>query len=339
MREAQPWALISIPFGEKTRRLENLLIQAYRRLPQTNHVDTIKGIGEVTAAILTAVIRDINRFETPNSLVKYFGTHPIEASSGAERDGSPRGPKRYVISKCGNDLVRAYLWMAALSAISHNPAVKPLYQRVVAKHPEERAIAVGHAMRKLLHLVFAIWKSGKPFDPKHYPWDKPAHVPGSARPSAAAATEPPTKQNQAAGHTESALPAEKVVTAARPEIIPQATTPTAPSAGFAPVADDACLDFAHIKRQLPMSRVMDHLGLTPALRGSGAQRRCACPIHRGDGRARTFSVNLDKDVFSCHKCKANGDVIDLWAALHKQSLRAAALDLVRTFGLISSAPC
>src|SRR5262245_306341 len=25
-------------------------------------------------------------------------------------------------------------------------------------------------MRKLLHLVYAIWKTGKPFDAKHYPW-------------------------------------------------------------------------------------------------------------------------------------------------------------------------
>jgi hypothetical protein len=33
-------------------------------------------------------------------------------------------------------------------------------------------------MRKLLHLVFAIWKTNKPFDPAHYPWHTPAHVEG-----------------------------------------------------------------------------------------------------------------------------------------------------------------
>ena len=40
-------------------------------------------------------------------------------------------------------------------------------------------------------------------------------------------------------------------------------------------------------------------------------------------------------VFACHHaaCGKQGDVIDLWAALHGQSLRAAALDLARTFGL------
>jgi DNA primase len=81
--------------------------------------------------------------------------------------------------------------------------------------------------------------------------------------------------------------------------------------------------------------VLSHLGLTGRLRGSGPQRRCACPIHRGDGRGRTFSVNLDDNVFCCFeaRCGKQGDVIDLWAALHHLSLQAAALDLVNTFGL------
>src|SRR5436305_15169100 len=80
------------------------------------------------------------------------------------------------MSRRGNDLVRRYLWMAALSAIRCNPAVKALYARVVAKQPQQKAVAVGHAMRKLLYLAFAIWKSGRPFNPDHYPWQAPAHV-------------------------------------------------------------------------------------------------------------------------------------------------------------------
>ena len=77
------------------------------------------------------------------------------------------------------------------------------------------------------------------------------------------------------------------------------------------------------------------LGLSGRLRGGGPQRRCACPLHRGDARGRTFRVNLDENVFHCFdaRCGRKGDVIDLWAAIHGLSLRAAALDLVRTFGL------
>jgi DNA primase len=71
------------------------------------------------------------------------------------------------------------------------------------------------------------------------------------------------------------------------------------------------------------------------LRGGGPQRRCACPIHRGDGRGRTFSVNLSDNVFCCFdsRCGKQGDVIDLWAAVKQLSLREAALDLLHTFNL------
>ena len=71
------------------------------------------------------------------------------------------------------------------------------------------------------------------------------------------------------------------------------------------------------------------------LRGPSAQKRCACPIHRTDGRSRTFSVNLDKNVFHCFEatCQKKGDVIDLWAALQQMSVREPAVDLVRTFDL------
>jgi DNA primase len=101
------------------------------------------------------------------------------------------------------------------------------------------------------------------------------------------------------------------------------------------VGESSYLDFAHLKRQLPLARVLDQLGLAARLRGSGPQRRCACPLHRGDARGRTFSVNLNDNVFQCFdkKCGQKGDVLDLWAAVHGMSLREAALDVVRTFGL------
>jgi transposase len=299
--------------GARQKRLENLLVGAYRALPAPNHLDTIPGVGAVTAAVLTAFTLDIGRFATPGQLVAYFGVLPHEVSSGVDRDGQARGPRRYVMSRRGNDLVRRYLGMAALSAVRCNPAVRALYARVVAKHPGRKAVAVGHAMRKLLHLAFAIWKTGRPFDPDHYPWHAPAVDGGAAG------------EGQAAGHTRTATPAQPVVTAACTD-----TVADDGPAGHAPL-----LDFAHVKQQLPLARVLDHLGLTGRLRGAGAQRRCACPLHRGDARGRTFSVNLDAGVFQCFDktCARRGDVIDLWAGVRGLSLRDAALDLVHTFGL------
>jgi transposase len=310
----------------RQKRLETLLTEAYRALPRPNHLATIPGIGAVTAAVLTAFIQDIDRFASPNQLVAYFGVLPIEIGSGVDRDGQPRASRRYVMSPRGNDLVRRYLWMAALSAVRCNPAVRALYRRVVPKHPDKKAIAIGHAMRKLLHLVFALWKTGQPFDPGHFPWEKPTPgIPDIPPADAETPADVGTDRDQAAGLEPAVEPAQEVVTAACEDSV-------ATEEG---VGEDSCIDFAHLKRQLSMARLFEHLGLAGRLRGSGPQRRCACPIHRADGRGRTFSVNLQENVFHCFdtRCNQPGDVIDLWAALHQMSLRAAALDLVRTFNL------
>jgi transposase len=302
----------------RQKRLEIMMVSAYRALPVPNHFDTIPGIGAVTAAVLTAFILDLDRFATPNKLVAYFGVLPVEASSGIDRDGQPRPSRRYVMSPRGNDLVRRYLWMAALSAVTCNPAVRPLYLRLVAKHPQRKAVAIGHAMRKLLHLVFAIGKSGKPFDPNHYPWAKPGHV-------VTASDSDRSVGEQAAGLKRTAEPARTEVTAARGDSV----------ASAASSEEGGAVDFAHLKSQLRMVQVLDQLGLTGRLRGSGTQQRYACPIHRGDGRGRTFSVNVAAGVFQCFakECGAKGDVIDLWAAVRGLSSREAAVDLVRTFAL------
>jgi hypothetical protein len=258
--------------------------------------------------------------------VSYFGVRPVEAQSGVDRQGRPRPSRRLMMSRRGNDLVRRYLWMAALSAVRVNPAVRALYRRVAAKHPDHTGIAIGHAMRKLLHLVFAVWTTGKPFDPKHYPWERATDpvVPdpedaSEARAALVGSTEEPTP-----GH-KSEAPTQEVVTGAGAVSVPDPARPD----------QHPFIDFAHLKRQLPLARVLDQLGLTARLRGPGAQRRCACPIHRGDGRGRSFSVNLEENVFCCFdaKCQQKGDVIDLWAAVHKLDLRRAAEDLIRTFGL------
>jgi hypothetical protein len=186
----------------------------------------------------------------------------------------------------------------------------------------QRLADLVHVMRKLLHLTFAIWKTGQPFDPKHYPWGGE-----NTSPSVDGSME----DVQAAGLRKGPEPIRQEVATACPATVADAT----PTVEVPSPAAGVWLDFTHLKRQLPMARVLDHLGLTPRLKGAGAQRRCACPIHRGDGRGRTFSVNLETNAYQCFdaRCASQGDVIDLWAALHQRDLRAAALDLVHVFAL------
>jgi transposase len=347
-------------------QLRDLLSTAYTALPASGHLQvvTVPGIGMATAAVLIAQTVDINRFATPDHFVGYFGVFPEENSSGVDKYGNPVPPGTMRMSPKGNDLVRHYLWNAARSAILHNKVIHALYSRLKAKG-KRGDVALGQCMRKLLHLVYAVWKTNRPFDDQHCQGDTPraATAPsaaantgsdregpaarhdqtppqvlsgdapsdseGPARTSAAA----PAGNETAVGHKRD-VPAEEVVTTANPTVAPK-PPPVKP----VPRADRAArpkVDFAFLRQQVSMEQVLQELGLLHTLRGRGLQRRGPCPLHGQPHNTQpTFSAHLGKHLFQCFHadCRAQGNVLDLWAAVHQLPLYEAALHLAETFGL------
>jgi transposase len=199
------------------KHLKHLLSNTFAELPETGHrqIVTIPGIGPATAAVLVAKIVNIHRFETADHLVGYFGVFPEEDRSGVDRRGQPLPAVTMHMCQKGNDLVRGYLWNAARVAIRHNPAIRALYCRLKSRG-KRGDVALGHCMRKLLHLVFAVWKTDLPFNADHYPWENP----DSAQPVAVAATDAVAADDEtkmAVGHKQD-VPAEKVVTPATSSI-------------------------------------------------------------------------------------------------------------------------
>ena len=102
------------------------------------------------------------------------------------------------------------------------------------------------------------------------------------------------------------------------------------------------LDFAALRRQVTLRQVLQHLGVLHRFRnssGAGSQLRGPCPLHQSRSeRGRTFSVDLQRNIFRCFNpsCAAQGNVLDLCAAYHGLPLHAAALHLAETFGVIPS---
>jgi len=333
-------------------KMRDLLGTAFADLPASGHrqLITIPGIGAATAAVLTAKIIDIDRFETADHLVGYFGIFPQESSSGVDKDGKPLPAGTMCMSPKGNDLVRHYLWNAARVGIRFNPALRALYARLRAKG-KRGDVAIGHCMRKLVHLVFAVWKTNRPFDEHHYPWEpsdnqvsppapRVTDTPGVSAPVPAAlpvvvASLSEPANEKAAGHKRE-TPAEKVVTTATSSVDPAmpavnpATTP-APTTTARP-----SVDFAFLRAQVTMEQVLRHLGLFDRLRGRGQQRRGICPLHaQPDDREPTLSIHLGKKLFHCFQaqCAAQGNVLDFWAAVHHLPIYEAALHLAETFHL------
>jgi transposase len=61
--------------------------------------------------------------------------------------------------------VRASLYMPGLVALKHNNAIRAMKERLKANGKAPKQIVCA-AMRKLLHYVYGVLKSGQPFDPK-----------------------------------------------------------------------------------------------------------------------------------------------------------------------------
>jgi transposase len=309
-------------------KLRQLLADAFAALPPAPHrqLVTIPGIGTATAAALVAKTVAIDRFATPEQFVGYFGAFPEEHSSGVDKQGKPLPPGTLRMSRKGSDLVRHYLWNAARAAIAHNPAIRALYKRLKARG-KRGDVALGHCMRKLLHLAFAVWKTNRPFDAQHFPWEPAQDGPRSPAPAPAAAG----GNDKAVGHKRGEPASEVVTTAASTVAAPPPPVKPAPAG---PPAARPRVDFAFVRQQVTLAQALEHLGLLADLRGRGQQRRGACPIHsRPDDPQRTFSAHLGKNAFQCFHadCGAHGNVLDFWAAVHHLPLYEAALHLAETF--------
>jgi transposase len=125
---------------------------------QRDLLDSIPGLGELTIATLLAEVPNILAFETAAQLAAYAGVTPRQFRSGS----SIHRPTH--ISKCGNARLRAALYFPAMVALRHNPIIRAFGHRLKATGHVGKSIVVA-AMRKLLHLVYGVLKSGRPFDP------------------------------------------------------------------------------------------------------------------------------------------------------------------------------
>jgi transposase len=127
---------------------------------QRDLLDSIQGIGPLTASKLLSEYGDMRHFETVREVVAFAGLNPQHHQSGSSIRSKTS------ISKMGQASIRAALYMPAINAKRFNPLLRPFVERLQQRGVSEMEIVVA-LMRKLLHLAFGVLKSGQPFDP-HY---------------------------------------------------------------------------------------------------------------------------------------------------------------------------
>lgn len=117
---------------------------------------SIKSIGNQVGSNMLMVLRSYD-FNSAEQVAAYLGLIPVERCSGTSFKG------RAHLSKTGSSQIRAKLYFSALRAIRHNPHIKSLYDRLLARGKSKMS-ALGAAMRKLVHLCYGVLKTGLAYD-------------------------------------------------------------------------------------------------------------------------------------------------------------------------------
>ena len=124
-------------------------------------ITTIPGMGFRMGAMILAEIGDFSCFSSPDKILAYAGLSPSTYQSGHLTNGYAHMEKR------GS----RYLRYAIFNATKYVCRWEPAFAAYLAKKRAEGKhynVAVSHAAKKLVRLIFAMEKSRQPFRPSPY---------------------------------------------------------------------------------------------------------------------------------------------------------------------------
>lgn len=118
-------------------------------------VGSLKGVGFITLIKVVAETQGFANISSRAQLTSYAGLDVVENQSGNKRG-------RTKISGKGNSHLRKAMYMPALSVVKWLPEYKVMYKRLCERKPAKK-IALTAVMRKLLCLIYTLWKKDEEY--------------------------------------------------------------------------------------------------------------------------------------------------------------------------------
>lgn len=146
---------------EKIKLTEQKIRETFKKDAICRLLESVPGIGELSAVLIRYEIDDIERFVSASKLCSYAGLVPSTYSSGGK---TYQGK----ITKQGNRWLRWTLVEAAQTAVNNDLWLKRFYNRIAERSGKKKAkVAVA---RKLLEIIYKIWKEQRSY------YEKPVAV-------------------------------------------------------------------------------------------------------------------------------------------------------------------
>ena len=139
--------------------LAPLLEHAISKIPNTDKLLGIKGIGNRTVQGFLAEVGDIGRFDNPKQLQKLAGLAIVECESGKQKG-------EHHISYRGRKKLRYDLFQGALCVVSKNAEFKEIYEyyRTRKENPLKKMQALIAVACKLIRVFYVILTKGVAYD-------------------------------------------------------------------------------------------------------------------------------------------------------------------------------
>ena len=143
--------------------MEKLLKSDDKIWEKIENLMTIKGVGFKTIAIIIGETQGFQLIQNQRQLTSYCGLDVVKKESGSSVSSKSK------ISKKGNSHIRAALYFPALSSSRYNKHLSIVYKRINKNKPNKMPGIVA-LQRRLLVLIYSIWKSGLPFMEDYELW-------------------------------------------------------------------------------------------------------------------------------------------------------------------------
>lgn len=148
-------AYLSRQVAEMDRRLDAAIRASPAWRERDDLLRGIPGLGPVATRTLLGELPELGTLGR-RQIAALVGLAPMNRDSGTLRG------RRMIVG--GRAAVRSALYMAALAAVRHNPALKAFYGRLVSAGKAKK-VALTAAAHKLLTIADAILRSKRPWDP------------------------------------------------------------------------------------------------------------------------------------------------------------------------------
>jgi transposase len=140
---------------EEEKRLDEqvaALASSPRYAARVREITQLCGVGVLTAIVFLTELGDLSRFANRRQIAAYLGLAPSSHESGEQND------RKGHITHQGSQRVRKVLCQATWARVRYDEEEKNIYERIKAKNPKKKKIAVVASMRRL---AVRMWHLGR----------------------------------------------------------------------------------------------------------------------------------------------------------------------------------